>query len=136
MKQFRSLTCLHSLALIISHSSTNFEYSPRHTQATFLTHKCPHCCFSKPPCSYHKTQPIPCTARSCTGLSNTAPHFQYFIPAAYRTTCTGVDVSQVQTVKYLNNKNYSILILTHNSGRVKQICVFNTVKLGTSASSP
>ena len=26
--------------------------------------------------------------------------------------------------------------LTHNSGRVTQICVFNTVKLGTSASSP
>jgi len=28
------------------------------------------------------------------------------------------------------------LILTHISGRVTQICVFNTVKLGTSASSP
>jgi len=28
------------------------------------------------------------------------------------------------------------LTLTHNSGRVTQICVFNTVKLGTSASSP
>jgi len=27
-------------------------------------------------------------------------------------------------------------ILTHNSGRVTQICLFNTVKLGTSASSP
>ena len=27
-------------------------------------------------------------------------------------------------------------LLTHNSGRVTQICVFNTVKLGTSASSP
>jgi len=26
--------------------------------------------------------------------------------------------------------------LTHNSGRVTQICLFNTVKLGTSASSP
>jgi len=26
--------------------------------------------------------------------------------------------------------------LTHKSGRVTQICVFNTVKLGTSASSP
>ena len=26
--------------------------------------------------------------------------------------------------------------LTHNSGRVTQICVFNTVKLGTSARSP
>jgi len=26
--------------------------------------------------------------------------------------------------------------LTHNSGRVTQICFFNTVKLGTSASSP
>ena len=28
------------------------------------------------------------------------------------------------------------LVLTHNSGRVTQICVFNTVKLGTSVSSP
>jgi len=28
------------------------------------------------------------------------------------------------------------IVLTHNSGRVTQICVFNTVKLGTSASSP
>jgi len=27
-------------------------------------------------------------------------------------------------------------ILTHYSGRVRQICVFNTVNLGTSASSP
>jgi len=27
-------------------------------------------------------------------------------------------------------------LLTHYSGRVTQICVFNTVKLGTSASSP
>jgi len=27
-------------------------------------------------------------------------------------------------------------ILTHNSGGVTQICVFNTVKLGTSATSP
>jgi len=27
-------------------------------------------------------------------------------------------------------------VLTHNSGRVTQICVFNTVKLDTSASSP
>jgi len=26
--------------------------------------------------------------------------------------------------------------LTHNSRRVTQICVFNTVKLGTSTSSP
>jgi len=29
-----------------------------------------------------------------------------------------------------------VLNLTHYSGRVTQICVFNTVKLGTSASSP
>jgi len=28
------------------------------------------------------------------------------------------------------------ILLTHYSGRVTQICVFNTVKLGTSASSP
>ena len=30
----------------------------------------------------------------------------------------------------------STVYLTHYSGRVTQICVFNTVKLGTSASSP
>ena len=28
------------------------------------------------------------------------------------------------------------VMLTHNSGRVTQVCIFNTVKLGTSASSP
>jgi len=32
--------------------------------------------------------------------------------------------------------NVQAFLLTHNSGRVTQICVFNTVKLGTSASSP
>ena len=32
--------------------------------------------------------------------------------------------------------NRNVGTLTHNSGRVTQICVFNTVKLGTSASSP
>jgi len=31
--------------------------------------------------------------------------------------------------------NYWIALLTH-CGRVTQICVFNTVKFGTSASSP
>jgi len=31
---------------------------------------------------------------------------------------------------------YTGCYLTHYSGRVTQICVFNTVKLGTSASSP
>jgi len=31
---------------------------------------------------------------------------------------------------------YVLFVLTHYSGRVTQICVFNTVKLGTSASSP
>jgi len=36
--------------------------------------------------------------------------------------------------KKLQNEKY-ILGLTH-CGRVTQICVFNTVKLGTSASSP
>jgi len=33
------------------------------------------------------------------------------------------------------NIGYLLLLLTH-CGRVTQICVFNTVKLGTSASSP
>jgi len=43
--------------------------------------------------------------------------------------------------QYVCTKFYSLLggglavILTH-CGRVTQICVFNTVKLGTSASSP
>ena len=32
--------------------------------------------------------------------------------------------------------NKRLPVLTHNSGRVTQICVFNTVKPGTSASSP
>ena len=31
---------------------------------------------------------------------------------------------------------FYLVLLTHYSGRVTQICVFNTVKLGTSASSP
>jgi len=31
---------------------------------------------------------------------------------------------------------YREFLLTHYSGRVMQICVFNTVKFGTSASSP
>ena len=33
-------------------------------------------------------------------------------------------------------KDRNASVLTHYSGRVTQICVFNTVKLGTSASSP
>ena len=45
----------------------------------------------------------------------------------------GGDVS-CNTKKY-NMKGKLCLILTH-CGRVTQICVFNTVKLGTSASSP
>ena len=32
--------------------------------------------------------------------------------------------------------NIAVPILTHYSGRVTQICIFNTVKLGTSARSP
>jgi len=36
----------------------------------------------------------------------------------------------------INPFRSNILFLTHYSGRVTQICVFNTVKLGTSASSP
>jgi len=35
-----------------------------------------------------------------------------------------------------NIKKIKWLLLAHNRGRVTQICVFNTVKLGTSASSP
>jgi len=37
-------------------------------------------------------------------------------------------------VRFDNSK--TTIVLTHNSGRVTQICVFNTVKLGTSESSP
>jgi len=36
----------------------------------------------------------------------------------------------------LDGRTILKFILTHYSGRVTQICVFNTVKLGTSASSP
>ena len=36
----------------------------------------------------------------------------------------------------IRSNSLNTLLLTHNSGRVTQICVFNTVKLGTSASSP
>jgi len=41
--------------------------------------------------------------------------------------------------QFSNNRLYyawGTEMLTHNSGRVTQICVFNTVNLGTSASSP
>jgi len=36
----------------------------------------------------------------------------------------------------MHHTKYIVTFLTHYSGRVTQICVFNTVKLGTSASSP
>jgi len=43
-------------------------------------------------------------------------------------------------IEFMHRYFYSFLslpnTLTHYSGRVMQICVFNTVKLGTSASSP
>jgi len=42
--------------------------------------------------------------------------------------------SLVFACKELHNKGY--YLLTHYCGRVTQICVFNTVKLGTSVSSP
>ena len=42
----------------------------------------------------------------------------------------------LKNVLFLCLQSYQITVLTHNSGRVTQICVFNTVKLGTSASSP
>jgi len=35
----------------------------------------------------------------------------------------------------IHNRRYFVAILTH-CGRVTQICIFNTVKLGTSTSSP
>ena len=54
-----------------------------------------------------------------------------------------VSIKSFPDYKHLLHENYveyeHILFyhyLTHNSGRVTQICVFNTVKLGTSASSP
>jgi len=36
----------------------------------------------------------------------------------------------------IQNEVQKQIKLTHYSGRVTQICVFNTVKLGTAASSP
>jgi len=41
-----------------------------------------------------------------------------------------------QSLKTGTNPFEGVATLTHYSGRVTQICVFNTVKLGTSASSP
>ena len=73
-KQFRSLSCLYSLALTIPHRSTNFEYFPLYTQSTFLTHKCPYCCFPKSHWPFHSTLLITCTACTCIGLSSTAPY--------------------------------------------------------------
>jgi len=55
-----------------------------------------------------------------------------------------IKIHKISNFKMQFCKFISVLILqqlhncnlTHNSGRVTQICVFNTVKLGTSASSP
>jgi len=48
--------------------------------------------------------------------------------------CTEVD-SQFQHLKVVMKTDRAYTELTH-CGRVTQICLFNTVKLGTSASSP
>jgi len=64
--------------------------------------------------------------------SNILYFFSPFFP------CTTSIKPQKFPLIYLNRHNYSFVslpILTH-CGRVTQICVFNTVKLGTSASSP
>ena len=45
------------------------------------------------------------------------------------------EVEGSEKEKVIINNRYSVM-LTHYSGRVTQICVFNTVKLGTSAISP
>jgi len=52
---------------------------------------------------------------------------------SYWTDFIKIDILDVFE-KSFEKKNQ--VLLTHNSGRVTQICVFNTVKLGTSASSP
>jgi len=41
----------------------------------------------------------------------------------------------IHTYSYMTVSQLQYTLLTH-CGRVTQICVFNTVKLGTSASSP
>jgi len=48
-----------------------------------------------------------------------------------------VRINELQFGKQINRPDFALTLqLTHYSGRVTQICVFNTVKLGTSASSP
>jgi len=48
-----------------------------------------------------------------------------------------IDSRHLRTIKfYYSPTNAQVVVLTHYSGRVTQICVFNMVKLGTSASSP
>jgi len=59
-----------------------------------------------------------------------------------RTTCTEFqclykgDLYLFHFPLHLYELDVLYFLLTHNSERVTQICVFNTVKLGTSASSP
>ena len=62
-------------------------------------------------------------------------HYTYMTPqqedTSQRWTTYGCSILQEE----YHSKMISIR-LTHYSGRVTQICIFNTVKLGTSASSP
>jgi len=61
----------------------------------------------------------------------------------YRGLCGTVPMFMIE-IKALRTSGYIFSVkrvcgpynLTHDSGRVTQICVFNTVKLGTFASSP
>ena len=47
-----------------------------------------------------------------------------------------INLTVATTMYKFGNSKINMWHLSHNSGRVTQICVFNMVKLGTSASSP
>jgi len=87
----------------------------------------------------------------CTSLPSKHRHWQserqHYLRDVVRTTCGRVSYKHVRFSKpnivprrIFGSKRDEVTgewrKLTHYSGRVTQICVFNTVKLGTSASSP
>jgi len=65
-------------------------------------------------------------------LSSCTLHYVHYI--MYTTLCTLHYVHYIMYTTHLTLLGF-VILLTH-CGRVTQICVFNAVKLGTSASSP
>jgi len=66
-------------------------------------------------------------------ISYTFQITRFYQSLTYSRTLNSVGEKRTLWLQTLNSEHMSIL--TH-CGRVRQICVFNTVKLGTSASSP